>query len=133
MIDVDLLTARLERNPPASTRDIADLVSRSKVSLPPGYIEFMRQSDGAEGPLGRKGRYLVLWPVKSIYGLNKQYHVDEFAPHLLVFGSDGGGEAFAFDHRTEPATIVRAPFIGFDEGVHYGTRFDEFLFRLSEE
>ncbi|WP_437831063.1 SMI1/KNR4 family protein [Sorangium sp. So ce1153] len=133
MIDIDLLTAQLARNPAASTEKIREFATRSKASLPAGYIEFMQRFDGAEGPIGRKGRYLVLWPVASIIHLNEQYHFDEFAPHLLAFGSDGGGEAFAFDRRTEPATIVRVPFIGMDEEVHYGTRFDEFLSRLSEE
>ncbi|WP_437735458.1 SMI1/KNR4 family protein [Sorangium sp. So ce1335] len=133
MIDVDLLTARLRRNLPASAEDVRDLVARSKVSLPPGYIEFMRRSDGAEGQVGENGRYLVLWPVASIVDLNEQYHIAEFAPHLLAFGSDGGGEAFAFDRRTDPATIVRVPFVGLDDEVQYGARFDEFLARLSEE
>lgn len=133
MIDIGLLTAQLGRNPPAAAQDIDILISESKVSLPPGYVEFMRRSDGAEGPVGRKGRYLVLWPVAEIIRLNEQYHIDEFAPHLLLFGSDGGGEAFAFDRRTDPATIVRAPFVGLDEEVRYGARFDEFLARLSEE
>ncbi|WP_438016235.1 SMI1/KNR4 family protein [Sorangium sp. So ce315] len=133
MIDTDLITAQLGRNPPASTECICDFMARAKVVFPPGYIEFMQRSDGAEGPVGRKGRYLVLWPVASIIDLNEQYHVDEFAPHLLAFGSDGGGEAFAFDRRTEPATIVRVPFVGLDDEICYGTRFDDFLARLSEE
>ncbi|WP_437480031.1 SMI1/KNR4 family protein [Sorangium sp. So ce1014] len=133
MINIDSLAAQLERNPPALARDIASFASNSQLSLPPGYIEFMRQSDGAEGPIGKNGRYLVLWSLAKILELNAQYHIDEFAPHLLAFGSDGGGEAFAFDRRTEPATIVRVPFIGLDEEVHYGNRFDGFLLRLSRE
>lgn len=133
MIQVDLLTARLERNPPATARDINDFVSRSNVNLPPGYINFMRESDGAEGTIGRRNHYLILWPLKRIIELNQQYHVEEFAPHLVLFGTDGGGEAFAFDRRTDPATIVRVPLIGFDEAVHYGARFDEFLIKLAGE
>lgn len=132
MSDVNLLTARLERRAPASSHDIDDLISRSKIEFPPDYLEFMRQSDGAEGPIGNE-RYLVLWSTKNIIELNEQYHVDEFAPQLLVFGSDGGGEAFAFDRRTKPATIVRVPFIGFDEAVIYGSRFDDFLVKISKE
>ncbi|WP_129573538.1 MULTISPECIES: SMI1/KNR4 family protein [Sorangium] len=133
MIDIELLTAQLSQNSPASAEDICAFVARAKVGFPPGYIEFMQRSDGAEGPIGRKGRYLVLWPVASIISLNEQHHIDEFAPHLLAFGSDGGGEAFAFDRRTEPARIVRVPFVGLDDEICYGTRFDEFLARLSEE
>ncbi|WP_437813339.1 SMI1/KNR4 family protein [Sorangium sp. So ce1078] len=132
MIFIDSVTAQLERNPPASAQDVASFISNLKFVLPPGYIEFMRQSDGAEGPIGRKGSYLVLWSLAKILELNAQYHIDEFAPHLLAFGSDGGGEVFAFDHRTDPATIVRVPFVGFDDEVSYGNRFDGFLRRLSE-
>jgi hypothetical protein len=46
--------------------------------------------------------------------LNKDYQVDEYAPGLFFFGSNGGGEAFAFDLRTAARPVVAVPFVGMD-------------------
>lgn len=37
-----------------------------------------------------------------------------YAPGLFLFGSDGGGEAFAFDLRSNPPPVVSVPFVGMD-------------------
>ena len=133
MTDLNVLTSRLDRNAPAREEDIKSFLSRVRFSPPPGYIEFMQESNGAEGPIGKSSRHLVLWPIEKLFGYNEDYHVDEFAPHLVIFGSNGAGEAYAFNTRSQPTTIVRVPFIGMDEAVAYGTRFDEFLIKLSSE
>jgi hypothetical protein len=39
--------------------------------------------------------YLMAWPVEDLIQFNKEYLVDEAAPELFLFGSSGGGEAFA--------------------------------------
>ncbi len=78
--------------------------------LPDEYVAFLRKSNGAEGPIG--DYYLQLWPVQELEHLNAAYSVDEFAPGLLLFGSDGGDTAFAFDTRTPDMAIVKVPFVG---------------------
>jgi len=46
--------------------------------------------------------------------MNRSYQITEYAPGLLLFGSDGGGEAFAFDIRSGEESIVSVPFVGMD-------------------
>ncbi len=60
---------------------------------------------------------------------NLKYDVRTFAPELLLFGSDGGGQAFAFDLRDSERTIVEVPFIPLDteEAQTIGSTFDDFL------
>ena len=35
-------------------------------------------------------------------------------PSLCLFGSDGGGETFAFDTRSDAKPIVSVPFVGME-------------------
>jgi hypothetical protein len=56
--------------------------------------------NGGEGFIGEN--YLRAWPVEDLIQSNKDYRVDEAAPGLFLFGSSGGGEAFAFDTRSAP-------------------------------
>ena len=59
-------------------------------------------------------------------------HVDESAPGLFLFGSSGGGEAFAFDTRTVPPSIVAVPFIVLDleDAIAIAPNFNAFLQHL---
>jgi len=56
-------------------------------------------------------------------------------PGLLLFGSDGGGEAYGFDMRTPNKHIVQIPFVGMDwaDAIAMGSRFEEFLDRVREQ
>ena len=97
------------------------------------YSEFMRRSNGAEGTLPN-GHYLMLWPIDQLVEANAGYCVSEFAPGLFLFGSDGGGEAYAFDTRDEPMRIVKLPFIpmSHEESKELGTSFEGFLRALAD-
>jgi SMI1 / KNR4 family (SUKH-1) len=94
----------------ASLRDVADAL---QVRFPADYLQFMRYSDGGEGPVGSDG-YVALWSVAELVGLNKAYQVDEFAPGLVLFGTDGGNTGFAFDRRAVEVRIVSVPLLGMD-------------------
>jgi hypothetical protein len=97
----------------ASPELIADCASALKVVLPATYIEFMRISNGGEGFAGRDD-YLLLWPVHELQSLKASYETDKYAPGLLLFGSNGGGEAYGFDTRSPSNPIVQIPFVGMD-------------------
>jgi SMI1/KNR4 family protein SUKH-1 len=99
-------------NPPVITNAIEQFETKSGVHLPDDYAAFLRQSNGGEGFLG-KG-YVNFWRIEEIIEKNKRYKSAEFAPGLLLFGSDGGGEAFAFDNRLGQQPIVSVPFIPLD-------------------
>ena len=119
-------------NAPASAAEIAQLEGEAKTKLPPGYVAFLLGMNGGEGFVGIT--YLVLWRSMDIVPRNTAYRVEEFAPGLLLFGSDGAGEAFAFDTRTSDKPILRVPFIGMElaSAQFVANDFDSFLKVLSE-
>lgn len=43
---------------------------------------------------------------------NRGYKVEEFFPNFFFIGTDGGGEAYAFDISGDDATVFDVPFIG---------------------
>lgn len=103
--------SEFNRNPPASPIDLDGLGERFGAKLPDDYLAYLRVSNGGEGPVGPDS-YLILFPAEQIAVLNEAYEVDRWAEGLVIFGSDGGGEAIAFDTRSLPPRIVSVPFVG---------------------
>ncbi len=99
-------------NPPVEGNKVKKVEAELDVTFPNDYIEFISYSNGAEGSIGEN--YLILWSIEDIVELNEDYGVNEFAKGLVLFGSDGGDTAFAFDKRTNETQIVTVPFIGMD-------------------
>ena len=112
------------KNPPAAEGAIADL----NVKLPEDYLDFLRLSNGGEGFLSERC-YAMLWRAEELDQANRDYHVPEQAPGLYVFGSNGGGEAFAFDLREQNPPIVVVPFIGMElqDALRAAATFSDFL------
>lgn len=98
--------------PNATDAVIADVQRDVGVELPPDYVELLQQTNGGEGFIG--DRYVILFPVEILAELNEAYQIEDYAPGLLVFGSNGAGEALGFDTRRSPWAIVQVPFIGMD-------------------
>ena len=98
--------------PGASIDAINDAEAHLHWLLPDDYRGFLRLHNGGEGFWG--DNYLILWSVEELGEFNFEYQVDEYAQGLILFGSDGGGEAFAFDNRVTPPPVVKVPFIGMD-------------------
>jgi cell wall assembly regulator SMI1 len=76
-----------------------------------------------------------LWRVEELRAFNNEYEVEKYAPGLLFFGSDGGGEGFAFDLRTPQLTIVQVPFIGMSltDAIPVASNFQEFLAAIARQ
>jgi len=106
------LLAKFNGNPPSDAAAIRRFETASGFRLPDGYAEFLQQTNGGEGFVGNA--YLILWRVEELLEMNKAYQVAEYAPGLFLFGSDGGGEAFAFDTRSDAKPIVTVPFVGME-------------------
>jgi hypothetical protein len=101
----------LDRRPPATDSAIAESEKQLGTRLPAEYVEFLKLANGGEGFVG-KNAYVMLWSVEELASMNQSYEVQKYAPGLLIFGSDGGGEAYGFDTRTSRWPIVQVPFVG---------------------
>lgn len=114
-------------NLPASTESIDQCSARLKRRLPPDYARFLQRMNGGEGFIGEN--YVALWRVEDLFDQNANYKVQQFAPGLLIFGSNGGGEAFAFDMRFEPPPVVAVPFVpmDLDDAIRIAPSFDDFM------
>ncbi len=110
--DKERLFAKFNGNPPASAASIEQFESKANLLLPKDYAGFLQQADGGEGFFG--SAYVILWSTDELLEMNRAYQVTEYAPGLFLFGSDGGGEAFAFDTRIASQAIVSVPFVGME-------------------
>ncbi len=93
---------------PATLLSIETAEEFFNLKFPTDYKEFLQFTNGLEGETS--DNYLVLWSVEELTELNRAYNVKEFVSDIIIIGSDGGEEAFAFD--TTNMTIVNLPFIG---------------------
>jgi len=130
---MDRLLANLNRNAPASAAAVELFERQLGVKLPPEYVEFLTITNGGEGFVG-KSAYVILWAIGELASMNQAYEVQTYVAGLLIFGSDGGGEAFSFDTRNPRWPIVQVPFIGmaWDVAQPMGMTFREFLEHLHE-
>lgn len=121
------LTHNMKYNNGVLNKTIVDVQSKLNCNFPEGYVEFMENSNGAAGFIG--GSYLLLWKIEEIIPLNNAAGVDEFVPGFILFGSDGGGEAYAFDTRDDITKLVQVPFVGMEykEAIILGETFFDFL------
>jgi hypothetical protein len=126
------LLVGLNLQPAATDTTIAESEKQLGVRLPREYVEFLKLSNGGEGFLG-KG-YAILWRTEDLFSLNKAYEVSEYVPGLIIFGSNGGGEAYGFDTRSSQWQIVEVPFVGmeWDLALPLGESFVTFLQRLRD-
>jgi hypothetical protein len=67
---------------------------------------------GGEGFIG--DNYIVIWRAEELANFNREYEVNEYAPGITLFGSNGGGEAYGFDFYSPTMPVLRIPFIGMD-------------------
>jgi hypothetical protein len=95
-------TDRLKLRPPASQKALRNL--RKAKRIPDDYVEFLSKSNGADGFVGTTP--LLLFCAEEIDEINIAAAIDEFAPGLVIFGTDLSGMSYAFDTRQERETIV---------------------------
>jgi hypothetical protein len=101
-------------------------VSTDGGSLRRDYFEFLSRHNGAEGFLGTD-RYIVLWSDLQLRELNEAYGVEDFAPSVLLIGTDGGDTAYGIDDAT--GRYVSVPIVGMSREAlkDEGASFEEFL------
>lgn len=76
-------------------------------------LRLLQEFGGREGFLGQA--YLRLYRVEELMSLAFAYELPEFFNGILIFGSDGGGEAYAFPiwqpGLDQELSVIRVPFI----------------------
>lgn len=128
----DALLEKFAANGPSSADLIEGVEKHFGCALPAHYKGFLSTHDGGEGFIG--DQYLILWRAGELIDFNRDYEVAKYAPGLLLFGSNGGGEAFAFDTRqSEEMRIRMVPFIGMSlkDATPVANTFESFLTRLA--
>src|ERR1700749_5059115 len=133
-VEFENLLRDFSGNHPVAKNVLNSIEIKLGKSLPDDYKELLEFSNGGEGNLGKE--YLIIWAVEELIEFNQQYEVDKYAPGLLVFGSNGGGEAYAFDYRSGRFSgIVKIPFVGMDPKhvKPLSLTFIEFLKKLNSE
>ncbi|WIV21156.1 SMI1/KNR4 family protein [Paenibacillus polygoni] len=93
-------------------KDIQEIDSKLGFILPNDYKEIVKVLNGFEGTISNS--YIVFWSVNEVIELNEGYGVDDFAPGIFLFGSDGGNQAYGFDVRDDEMRIITIPFIVMD-------------------
>lgn len=119
------------RNAGASGQNVRAAEKGLNSHLPCDYVSFLLNSNGGQGMIGET--YLILYRVEELVEMNAGYELQKIAPGLLLIGSDGGGEGFAFDTRSTPWAVVSIPFIGmeFEVAEVVGSSFEGFLRNLA--
>ena len=103
---------RFEGRPPAGRLEIDSFEKQSGLKLPEKYSQFLKKRNRGCGVVG--ANYIDMWSVDKLVDDNRNYGVDEYAPDLLPFAADDGGERFAFGRRCAECAIVKLPFIPSD-------------------
>lgn len=98
-------------SPAASSEDFHSLVNALGMELPTAYVEFLRQSNGAEGgPHDNPGDSLRILSAGEVIQYNEDYGIRNFLPDLIAFASDGGDHVFCF-HVLPGETVDRWPIL----------------------
>ena len=106
----------LETNSSASDNAIDELTAAVGFELSSVYLRLLGEADGGETFLGDddsdNGSYLVLWPSSDVVAMNNEHKISTHAPDFFAFGTNGGGELFAFDTKRKDDAVFMLPEIG---------------------
>ena len=139
---IDIATILKDRNwhkeEPAEEKQVQYLIANAVPGLPQEYIAFLQYSNGGEGSLGINPGWFQLWAVEKVIELNKDYKIEKDLdlPGYFGFGSNGGGEFFAFEMiQDKPWKIVLIPSIslGANEAITIANGFEEFIRAIGRE
>jgi hypothetical protein len=87
--------------------DMADPPVEFLQALPADYLSAVDEFGGREGFIGET--YLRLYRLEELVGLNVAYEVPALFPQVILFASNGAGEAFAFP--LGQAGVLQVPFL----------------------
>ncbi len=97
-------------NAPAESAVVDGLSAGLGAALPKDYTDFLKEHNGGEGFI--RDSYIIFFKAEELADFNREYEVEKYAPDILLFASNGGGEGYGFDTEDPAMPIVRIPFIG---------------------
>jgi hypothetical protein len=103
---IEELARDMIRQPGVSSQglqELTDFFNSASFSPPDDYLDFMRDSNGAEGNVGEKA-YLAIYSIQEMRERNAASQAIE--PLLFFFGSNRGGEGYAFDLSRADKQII---------------------------
>jgi hypothetical protein len=120
-----------QANAPSSEEAVSALLRVLGKPLPGEYLNFLRRANGGEGFVGEA--YAMLWRCEDLIEYNRSYEVAELAPGFFLIGSNGGGEAYAFNLTSGSSALYQLPFVGMESQYanHVADSLDWFLAGLS--
>lgn len=94
------------------------------------YKVVLKRYNGIEGFIGST-EYIMLWSVEQISSLNARYQVRDYAPGILLVGTDGGDNGYGRDKATGKFGSI--PLIGMSRSKfkEIGSTFEAFLVNLA--
>lgn len=104
-------TSKLNDSEFVAVEDVKKVEDILGIKFPKDYVEFITQHNKAHGLIGENA-YLILWDIDQLPTINEEYEVQQYAPGLILFGTDGGGLGYAFDTRNNVMSIVEVGLIG---------------------
>jgi hypothetical protein len=92
----------------AQAADIDAICNYAGAALPDDYVHILQTHDDAEGWVGDD--YVVFWPASEVVENNQTLDAKNLLGNILLFGGDGGGEAFGISLRD--SSVVTVPLVG---------------------
>jgi hypothetical protein len=125
----NVLTARWRATKCGPFFEVAEPPAEFVQALPDDYLAAVIEFGGREGFLGET--YLRLYRRQELVALNLAYDVPALLPKVIIFGSDGCGEAFGF--LVGEAAVCQVPFLPLaaQHLQRQGTTFTEFIRTLA--
>ena len=124
-------------NAGATDDEINALTASAPHPLTNTYLSLLRTANGGEAEIGANtdsdASYLVLWAASEVVPFNADYEIRKYAPAFFAFGSNGGGELFAFDTRISDDSVFMLPMIGMsdNDGMLFADSMDAFARRIA--
>ncbi|MFM2390283.1 MAG: hypothetical protein RLZZ437_1838 [Pseudomonadota bacterium] len=87
----------------AQKASVRALIAASENALPADYLDFLSFSNGGQGELAEQPLWLVLHDAEFVTNLLKDPTRKDYFPGFVQIGSNGAGEAIAFDFRPDSA------------------------------
>ena len=115
----------LRRHAPDTEQKIQELESEIGSRVPEPLRQLLLISGSQEGFLGES--YIAFFNASEIAACWHQ--AQQMADGFVPFASNGAGEWYGFDSRSQPCTFVLLPAIGaeWDDALPLGATWDDFL------